>query len=66
MVRAGRAFPSLAGAAINYQEFAQDKQGNEVKKPEKKEEIKTRPVKSHFVIYEKIKSDGSVIYVPII
>ena len=47
IVRAGRALPSLAGAAINYQEFVQDKQGKEVKKPEKKKEIKTRPVKSY-------------------
>merc|ERR1719483_1113284 len=57
ILRERRALPSLAGAAINYQEFVQDKQGKEVKKPEKKKEIKTRLVKSYFVIYEKIRSD---------
>ena len=67
IVRAGRALPSLAGAAINYQEFVnKDKKGKKVKKPEKEKEIKTRLVKSNYVLYEKLRSDGSFIYVPII
>ena len=66
-VRTGKAVPEAG--AVHYQQFKQGKgpkedTKKETKKPEK-EEI-ARPVNSQYLVYEIKRSDGSVIYVPVL
>ena len=51
--------------AVNYQMFQQGK--GTKKEPEKpKKEVVSRPLDSNYLVYEIERSDGSVIFVPII
>ena len=55
----------LEAGAVNYQQFKKGKgTKKEPRKPEKEE--KSRPINSNYLVYEINRSDGSVIYVPII
>ena len=49
--------------AIHYQEFSQ---GKGTKKEVDKPEEETRSVNTNYVVYEIKRSDGSVLYLPIL
>ena len=62
-VKQGRAVETAG--AVNYQMFQQGK--GTKKEPEKpKKEVVSRPLDSNYLVYEIERSDGSVIFVPII
>ena len=59
--RKGRAMPEVG--AIHYQEFSQ---GKGVMKEVDKPGEETRSVNTNYVVYEIKRSDGSVLFLPII